>query len=516
MRWKLHPAYKGFILITLGLMMACYWTGPLSQPTPSTTPLKPSVTATPPASAVETTTAVPTTAVPTTTHPPPTITPTPTAALPPTASYDLHVLFDYQRAYLETDARISFTHLAEEALNELDLVIEANLYPGVFHLLSLVINGAPADNYSLEDNILLIPLETPLTQGNSTEIQVSYTLDLPAIPPPEGYEKPQIFGFTERQVNLVDWYPFLPPYIPGQGWLVHKPWFYGEYLALSTANFLVEIELQNPPENLVIAASALPQINGDTYTYNLDQVRSFAWSASDAFQVFRDTVDGIPVLSYAFPPYYTDGGKAALEYTKQALEHFSHIFGPYAYQSLSVVQADFLDGMEYTGMFYLSKGFYDNYRGTPDSYLTAIAAHETAHQWWFSMVGSDQALEPWLDEAMCTYSERLYFESIHPEALDWWWTYRVQYYQPRGYINGGIYDYRGYLAYRDAVYLNGAVFLEELRQAVGDEAFFAFLKGYAAEKNSGMAIAQDFFSILKLYTSADISGLLETYFGQFP
>lgn len=500
----------------LGLTMACYWTGPLYQPTPITAPLKPSSTATPSDSVTETATAVPSTAVPTPTYLPLTVTPTPTVVLPPTASYNLHVLFDYHRATLETDALISFTHLAEEALDELELVIEANRYPGVFQLVSLAVNGAPVENYTLADNILLIPLETPVSQGSSMDIMVSYTLNLPAIPPPDNYEKPQIFGFTEKQVNLVDWYPLLPPYIPGQGWLVHKPWFYGEYLALDTGNYQVVIELQNPPENLVIAASALPQINGDTYTYQLDQVRSFAWSASDVFQVFQDTVEGITVLSYAFPPYYTVGGEAALEYTRQALEHFIHIFGPYPYQSLSVVQADFLDGMEYTGMFYLSQGFYNLYDGTPATYLAAIAAHETAHQWWFSMVGNDQALEPWLDEAMCTYSERLYFESIHPEALEWWWSYRVQYYQPRGWINGGIYDYRGYLAYRDAVYLNGAMFLEELRQTVGDEAFFAFLKDYAAKKNSSLATAQDFFSILKLYTSADITGLLETYFGQSP
>jgi hypothetical protein len=507
---------KGMFLITLGLTVACYWTSPLSQSTPIPTPLTPSSTATIPATVEETTTATPAVTVPLPTQPTLTSTPTPTSAPPAGASYEFHVLFDYIHAYLETDVTISFTNQAEEPLNEVALVVEANLYPNVFQLVSLVVNGAPVDNYTLVGNSLLIPMETPAQPGKMIEIRVSYILDLPAIPPTEGNEKPQIFGYTERQINLVDWYPLLPPYIPGQGWLVHKPWFYGEYLALDTGNFQVEIELQNPPDDLVIAASALPQIDGNRYTYHLDHVRSFAWSASDAFQVFQDDVNGIPVISYAFPPYYTEGGKAALEYTRQALGLYINIFGPYAYQSLSVVQADFLDGMEYTGMFFLSKGFYDNFKGTPDSYLTAIAAHETAHQWWFSMVGSDQALEPWLDEAMCTYTERLYFESVHPEALDWWWSYRVQYYQPRGYINGGIYDYRGYLPYRDAVYLNGAMFLEDLRQAVGDEAFFAFLKDYAAEKNFGWATEEDFFNILKRHTAADLSGLMESYFGQFP
>ena len=87
-----------------------------------------------------------------------------------------------------------------------------------------------------------------------------------------------------------------------------------------------------------------------------------------------------------------------------------------------MVEADFLDGMEYDGLYFLSKGFYNLYSGGPADYLTAIAAHETSHQWWYSAIGNDQALEPWLDEALATYSERLFYENLHPEGLVWWWT----------------------------------------------------------------------------------------------
>ena len=39
---------------------------------------------------------------------------------------------------------------------------------------------------------------------------------------------------------------------------------------------------------------------------------------------------------------------------------------------------------------------YDN---TPINYLVIIAAHETAHAWWFDAVANDQGIEPWLDDA---------------------------------------------------------------------------------------------------------------------
>ena len=149
--------------------------------------------------------------------------------------------------------------------------------------------------------------------------------------------------------------------------------------------------------------------------------------------------------------------------------------------------------MEYDGLFFLSKGFYNLYSGGADDYLTAIAAHETAHQWWYSALGNDQALEPWLDEALSTYSERLYYENTHPEALDWWWTYRIYYYQPQGWVDGSIYNPDGYRAYRDAIYLHGALFIEDLRKEIGEQAFFDFINAYAVQHSGQIVSGDDFF-----------------------
>ncbi|MCJ7691987.1 MAG: hypothetical protein MUO22_01045, partial [Sedimentisphaerales bacterium] len=95
---------------------------------------------------------------------------------------------------------------------------------------------------------------------------------------------------------------------------------------------------------------------------------------------------------------------------------------------------------------------------------------------------------------------------------DWWWTYRVNYYEPRGWVDGSIYNPEGYRAYRDAVYLNGAVFLEELRETIGERAFFAFLQDYPIQNTHRIATADDFFSILDNHSQEDISDLLLKYF----
>jgi aminopeptidase N len=184
-----------------------------------------------------------------------------------------------------------------------------------------------------------------------------------------------------------------------------------------------------------------------------------------------------------------------------------------------VVEADFFDGMEYEGLYFLSRAFYNLHEGRPDDFLVAIAAHETAHMWWYGLIANDQANEPWLDEALCTYSERLYYERYYPEALKWWWSYRINYDKPRGWVDSTVYGPQGsnqtYMEYRSAVYLNGALFFEDLRNLMGDKAFFAFLGSYARQYTGQIASSENFFDLLAQHTQEDLSPLLKKYFASF-
>lgn len=446
--------------------------------------------------------------------PPPALEATP----PPTENeslpiplYQLTAALNYNQHYLAVDEKIRYTNRQAEPLTDLRLMVDPLYYPGVFNLKSMHWgDNQPVADYQIEPGQISINLPQPLPPGEYLELSLNYELFMPS-PQPSVEVRPIPFGYTARQINFVDWYPFIPPYIPGTGWLAHRAGFFGEHLVYEIADFEVNIHLSEATPEVILAASAPALRDGEWYRYQHTAARNFAWSASPDYQVYTAKVGETTIQSYAFP-YHAAAGQAALETTAEALTLFSDLYGAYPRSLLSVVEADFLDGMEYDGLYFLSNGFYNLYQGTPGEYLAAIAAHETAHQWFYALVANDQALEPWLDEALCTYHERIYYEKLHPEALDWWWTYRVNYYQPRGWVDGSIYNPEGYRAYRDAVYLNGARFLEELRSEIGDNAFFAFLSDYVNRTKGQIATAEIFFDILDQHTTADLSELVGAYF----
>jgi aminopeptidase N len=123
-------------------------------------------------------------------------------------------------------------------------------------------------------------------------------------------------------------------------------------------------------------------------------------------------------------------------------------------------------------------------------------------------------LEPWLDEALSTFSEVYFYEQAYPELLDWWWENRIAFHNPQGWVDSTIYEASGFYPYRDAVYLRGAMFLGELRDVMGDEAFLAFLRDYLEKYRASQVSGDDFFDLLSTHTSADLSGLIATYFSR--
>ena len=468
----------------------------------------------------------PPTNVPPTSPSLPTETPTAVATATPDLErpqYVLDLQLNYSAKAATVNETITYPNWTGEMLNNLVLAVEPNLWSGGFSLKSLAIDDQPITNYTLENlsQRLEIPLPQPVQPSGTLTIIITYGLILPQM---QAYSnpnevRPQIYGYSEKQANFVDWYPFVVPYIPGQGWLLHNPWFYGEHLVYDLADFDVTVTFTDGanPQIAASGAEVKPSIEEVTpsgvvnHRFVLEAGRTFALSISDFFKVATQTVGDVTVYSYYFG-IYDKPGEAMLQTTVEAMQTYSERFGPYRHKTLTAVQGDFNDGMEFSGLYFISRDYFNLYDGTPKNYLITIAAHETAHQWWFDAVGNDQALEPWLDEALATYSERIYYETVHPDLVDWWWGYRYFEFLKAGDVDTAIYDGGGQRPYWDKVYLTGARFLEDLRQRVGDEIFFAFLKDYYTQYVGKRATGADFFRVFHEHTAADITDLMAKYF----
>jgi hypothetical protein len=418
--------------------------------------------------------------------------------------YSLDALLDTAAHTLAVDEQIVYRNGTGAALPNVVLAVEPNHWAGCFTLETLEVNGQPAANVIPVGHRLEVPLAPALDPGGSVRLSLSYRLALPQA------DSTHLFGYYPDQLNLVDWYPFIVPYDPVQGWLLHPVGNAGEHLVYDLAAFDLRLRFSGPARAPIVAASAPGSPLKDGWHYQLPAVRSFALSASTQYASESLPAAGVLVTGYYFPSEQASA-RTVLTEVARAVSTYTGLFGPSPYPSLAIVESPFFDGLEFDGLFFLSRTFYTSANGTVLDNLVDIGVHETAHQWWFAAVGNDQALEPWLDEALATYGEWLFYQQNYPQVTAWW-AFRVEAYSPSGWVDTDIYSSGGFRPYANAVYLRGAQFLQALRGQIGDPAFFAFLKDYYARMSGKRATGGDFFRLLSQHTDMDLSALVAAYF----
>lgn len=418
--------------------------------------------------------------------------------------YRLDALLDYSAHVLTVIENIDYFNNSHDTLTELLLVSASQYDNSTLTYTKLSWNdGTEITNTIVDQDGLHIPLATPLNPGQREQINLEYTLALP--------EGAGTLAWTDRQTNLIDWYPFIPPYVSGQGWLINPPAEVGEHFAYETADFEVTIDLVSEPSLTKIAAPAPGAHDEAGGHFTLNNARRFVWSVSNQYETLTANANETAISVYFFDEH-RDAAEASLTIAQQALETYEEFYGPYPYESLSIVEALFADGMESDGIFFLDQYYFLTYDYSPRNYLTILTVHEIAHNWWFGQVGNDQANEPWLDEAFATYSELLFYENIYPGHVDWWWQFRVNDHAPGGAIDTTIYQTGNFRQYVNAVYLRGAQFLNEMRLQMGDEAFFAFIQAYLVAGTDRTVRAQEFFDLLAELSDQDFSPIIQKYF----
>jgi hypothetical protein len=442
----------------------------------------------------------------------PTPTPTPLPLNGQQTQYFIDTTIDYYNRYITGTSRTVYTNKTESPINEMVFIVYPTIFQSAIYIKSLEMgDGTDVTNYRWESHWMVIPLDTPLLPGQQITFTHEFELYMP--------NREGTFGQTGRQLNLSYWFPMIPARTE-EGWQIFdisiiNSQIVGEHLVFEPSDFDLTLQFSDRRENFKIAAGTLPEETDGVLHYQMHLFRTLTLSISDIFTLTERETKGVLIRSYTFPEE-ASAGEAAADLAVDAINLYSDLYGPMEKDMVSLVEADFLHGMEFDGLVLLSRGFYMFYNGTPETNLTMITPHEISHQWFFSLVGNNQPMEPWLDESFATYSEALFYEEYYPELLAWWWENRVDNYLPSGYVDNTIYLPGGYEDYRDSVYLNGAHFMQDLRDTIGDDAFFGFIQDYVQTYRYKIAGSANFWSLLEQHTDADLSPLIEEYFSNPP
>lgn len=421
--------------------------------------------------------------------------------------YKLDLIFNYYSHFGSVTQQITYTNKSSQPMGEILLVVPPKNFENSYNQYSLA--GDRVANFREEGIFTWLSLTSPLQLLDTTTINLSFRIYLP--------EHPGIYGYTNQQANISDWYPFIPPFDEVEGWLAYprvvdeNNIIVGESIVNEFSNFEVNLTLVSHADLIEVAASAPAEGSDGRYSYKLEHARAFTFSISDSYFEHEVVQDGVRIRSYVFMNQI-EQGKQVVELGAQAMKLYGEIWFPYPRELVSIVVGDFLHNMEMDGLIMISYGIFDFYNGNPDTDLTLMTSHELSHMWFYGLIGSNHALEPWLDEAIATYSELLYYERYHPDYVDWWWQVRIYRPAPAGYVDSDIWIDGGYVPYRNAVYLKGVQFLHEIRQTVGEGVFFEALKDYAYTNTFNIATRQDFFEAFSRHTQTDLTPVIAKYF----
>ncbi len=417
--------------------------------------------------------------------------------------YNLSAVIDLMEHTVMAGQEVTYYNETGGPLDEIVFAVEPNRQPGVFSLTRVTLEGADgAPEYTLTGPRLTVHLPEPLGEHCRVDMRLDFVLaPLPIATDRGRLGRYGILGFSDRQFNLGHWLPIIAAYKPGNGWYMPDSYPLGEYYVLEAADFSADVTVVNAEHPILIGPGEVTYDGGTRWHFELPAGRDFTLSVGEDYQlVGASTDDGIGVEVYYFDdPWEANEQNAALHALHVgvlAMERYQSLFGDYPYDRVAIVLADFPDGMEFTGLVFVGSEYFHWYNNNADSWLTLITAHELSHQWWYSIVGNDQAYDPWMDESLATYSESLFMEAAYPELVRWWWDFRVNTYHPEGPVNAPIYEFRNRRAYINATYLRGALMLRDLRAVMGDEAFFEWLRRYVAENAGRIASPDDLWDAM--------------------
>jgi hypothetical protein len=366
----------------------------------------------------------------------------------------------------------------------------------------------------IQETIMKLPLSDPLSPQKSLSLRIKFVVKLPQI----------LFrmGYSGKNYMIGQWFPKMAVLQEDGTWNAHQYHFNSEFFADFGA---YDVSITVPMKYVVGATGYLVEERDNpdstkTFVFHAEDVHDFAWAASPDYKLSKRMADGIEINFYYKPKHEKDVEKI-MDDVEFALKYYNSSIGKYPYGRFTLVDTQIgLGGgaMEYPMLITISPSRLPPEKIRVDA---LVVFHETAHQWWYGMVASNEFEEAWLDEGFASYSERRAVEQKYGKTanlIDLWGikfsdlnlTKLSYLLDPQSDpIVKNSWEFQDFMSYDASVYSKASLLLEILKNYLGEEKMDELLKEYFRRYKFKHPKTQDFIQTVSEVTGEDFTYLFE-------
>ncbi|HSL34923.1 MAG TPA: hypothetical protein VK871_14820 [Candidatus Limnocylindrales bacterium] len=392
-----------------------------------------------------------------------------------TAEYDVALALGFGSRSFRVDAIMTIRNDSAEPIDRVELNTAAARL-GAMKLGAVTVQGRSV-KASVDDQTIVVPLGGVLGVGQSVQVRVGYSATLRSNVTGSNW----LFTRTNGIVNAYRWLPWVSRRVafdrPNHGDPFVTPVSPRVRVAITSDRALV---FATTGER--VAASGLRQ------TFEARDVRDFTFTAAPDYRTVSSTVGDTTIRVY-----YRPGGPAQsiLSAAKNAIAKMEPLVGQYPYPTYDLAQTAGGYGMEAPGMTWIPTGAGN---------LSYLVTHETGHQWFYGVVGNDQASEPFTDEALTDMLARYVLGQRRASRCS---TAR---------LDLSIYRYSS-ACYYEIIYIQGGNFLDDIRKDMGTTAYWRAIRDYAAANRFKLAATKTLLETLDDHTTLNLA---KRYGSRFP
>jgi hypothetical protein len=395
------------------------------------------------------------------------------------ATYDVDLHLRWATRALRVKTRIDVANEGSAAVDRLDLnTLAAKL--GAMRDLRVRVDGVEVVP-PVSGQTIRVPLPGSLDPGGSARVDVSYRARLRTSTGGRDFLWTRVGGIAHIY-RFIPWISRRVPYGPSA---------HGEPFVTGVSPF-VQVDVSSDRRLVWATTGQRSGGSGSRQTYVARDVRDFNIAASPDYRTksLRSKDGRVRIVAHTRT---IDAGRL-LRLARTELARFQRYTGVrYPYETYRIAESGGGLAMESPGMAWIP-----GFRSAADQAF--LVSHETAHQWFYGIVGNDQATDAFADEAMAEYLSRKARGVMRPSRC------RLD------RLDKSIHGYRTG-CYYETIYVQGALFLDGLRRDFGDRPFRRAIRSYASSHALGMGSDR---TLLEAFRDEMGSKVLKRYRQRFP